>query len=337
MSRSRLVLVVAWGLLAAGSLVHFVQTADDDPVSTAAAPAALADRGGAGQGPIPAPLDPETGATSGTDSGSDSDPDPGSNSGTDADANATSATADQGVTDGDDPAEDAARQRATIPGGQQPPVPERFDAPETWPTVVRPAIVATVIGDGVAALAEPGSGPETHWFANPTQFGGQRTFLVVDATSSDDHVKVSLPAMPNGQEGWLPRSAVELSTVSHRAEVDLSDTTVTVWDGDEVIVTTKAVIGRRSAPTPLGRFYVRDLIAQPTPDGDYGPWILALSGFSEVLETFDGGLPALALHGTDEPVEIGNALSSGCVRVPNDVITTLAETVPLGTPVDVVA
>jgi len=197
--------------------------------------------------------------------------------------------------------------------------------------------VATVVGDGIAALAEPGSGPETHWFANPTQFGGDRTFLVVDDTSSDDYVKVSLPVMPNGQEGWIPRSAVELSTVSHRAEVDLSDATVTVWDGDEVIVTTRAVTGRRSAPTPLGRFYIRDIIAQPTPDGDYGPWILALSGFSEVLETFDGGLPALALHGTDEPAEIGNALSSGCVRVPNDVITALAETVPLGTPVTIVA
>jgi len=309
MSRSRLVLVVAWGLLAAGTLVHFLQSADDDS-STEAAPPALADRGGIKRGPIPAPLDPETNAETGTETGTDASGDTG---------------------DG--------HQGTTIPvlADQRSSTPDRFDAPETWPRVARPAIVAAVIGDGIAARAEPGSGPETHWFANPTQFGGHRTFLVVDDTSSDDYVKVSLPVMPNGQEGWIPRSAVELSTVSHRAEVDLSEATVTVWDGDEVVVTTKAVTGRRSAPTPLGRFYIRDIIAQPTPDGDYGPWILALSGFSEVLETFDGGLPALALHGTDEPAEIGNALSSGCVRVPNDVITTLAETVPLGTPVTVVA
>ncbi len=328
MSRSRLVLVVAWGLLAAGSLVHFVQTADDDRSSTGAAPSALADRGGVDPGPIPAPLDPETGADAETGDGTDAGTDSGAGTGTGTGSSGGS------TVDGEDQ-----RREPTVPtlGDQRQPAPQRFDAPEIWPSVVRPAIVATVIGDGVAALAEPGSGPETHWFTNPTQFGGDRTFLVVDATSSADHVKVSLPVMPNGQEGWIPRSAVELSTVSHRAEVDLSDATVTVWDGDEVIVTTRAVTGRRSAPTPLGRFYIRDIIAQPTPDGDYGPWILALSGFSEVLETFDGGLPALALHGTDEPAEIGNALSSGCVRVPNDVITALAEMVPLGTPVTIVA
>ena len=317
MSRSRLVLVVAWGLLAAGSLVHFMQTADDD-TSTEAAPGALADRDGTEHAPIPPPLDPES------DQEGDQDGDPEG----------------AGSSAGGNPSEgaDVDRPQATTPVPvEQDPLPQRFDAPETWPRAVRPAVVATVIGDGIAALAEPGSGPETHWFANPTQFGGARTFLVLDDTSSADHVKVSLPVMPNGQEGWLPRSAVELSTVSHRAEVDLSEATVTVWDGDEVIATTRAVTGRRSAPTPLGRFYVRDIIAQPDPDGDYGPWILALSGFSEVLETFDGGLPALALHGTDEPAEIGHALSSGCVRVPNDVITLLAETVPLGTPVTVVA
>lgn len=298
MSRSRLVLLLAWGLLAVGSLVHLAQRADDDASSTAAAPATLADRIEAKRGPIPPPRSIETG--SGYEGGSDR------------------ATTDAA------PDDDSA-------------VPHRFDAPESWPRAARPAVVATVIGGEITATAAPGSGPETHWFANPTQFGGERTFLVVDDTSSDQYVKVSLPVIPNGQEGWIPRSAVELSTVNHRAEVDLSEATVTVWDGDEILATTRAVTGRASAPTPLGRFYVRDIIARPDPDGDYGPWILALSGFSEVLETFDGGLPALALHGTDEPAEIGNALSSGCVRIPNDVITLLAETVPLGTPVTVVA
>lgn len=314
MSRSRIVLLAAWGLLASGSVIHLMQSSggddqagqvDGDP------PAALADRGTGKRGPIPPPrsAEPATGGRpvdiddrSVDDSSSDGQP-------------------GDDLTAGNQPGDAAAG----------------FDAPETWPGPVRPATVATVVGDGIAARTNPDDGPETHWFPNPTQFGGDRTFLVVDDTSSPDWIKVSLPVMPNGQEGWIPRSAVELSTVSHRAEVNLSDATVTVWDGDEIVSTTQAVTGRTSAPTPLGRFYVRDIIAQPDPDGDYGPWILALSGFSEVLDTFDGGLPALAIHGTDEPEEIGNALSSGCVRVPNDVIELLAETVPLGTPVTVVA
>lgn len=289
MTRSRLVLLVVWGLLAAVSVTQFIRsTADDGPDADEAAaqpPAALADTGGAGG----------AGTTTG-------DP-----------------------TDRPEPVE-----------------PVLTEDPTDWPEArllrpATPAVIATVRGDGVASRPEIGTGAVSHWFPNPTQFGGARTFLVVDDTSSDTHVKVSLPVMPNGQEGWIPRDEVDLSLVEHRAEVDLSDATVTVWAGDELVVTTRAVTGRPSAPTPVGRFYVRDIIAQPDPAGGYGPFILALSGFSEVLETFEGGLPALALHGTDRPDQIGSALSSGCLRVPNDIITTLAETVPLGTPVTIVA
>lgn len=39
------------------------------------------------------------------------------------------------------------------------------------------------------------------------------------------------------------------------------------------------------------------------------------------------------MHGTADPSSIGQAVSHGCVRVPNDVITQLATSVPLGTPV----
>lgn len=232
----------------------------------------------------------------------------------------------------------AGRDPATNQDRDVPALSPVIDDPAHWPDQLVPpeAVVATVVGDGVASLADPSDGDPVYWFANPTEYGGQRTFLVVDATTSPDHVKVSLPVMPNGQEGWLPRSAVSLHTVTHRAEIDLSEATVTVWDGANRVVSTRAVTGRPTAPTPLGRFYIRDIIAQTDPGGPYGPWILALSGFSETLTTFGGGLPALALHGTDEPDRIGTAISSGCVRVPNEVISLLAETVPLGTPVTIV-
>ena len=76
-------------------------------------------------------------------------------------------------------------------------------------------MIATVRGDGVASRPEIDAGPVSHWFPNPTQFGGERTFLVVDNTSSETHVKVSLPVMPNGQEGWIARSEVDLSTAQY--------------------------------------------------------------------------------------------------------------------------
>ncbi len=216
-----------------------------------------------------------------------------------------------------------------------------FDDPARWDRagVVLPdsSSVATVTGVGVASMFEPETGPVQHWFPNPTQFGGERAFLIVDQSSSEEWVKVSLPVMPNGQEGWIPRSQIEITEIRHRALVDLADDTVTVWDGDSVVVDTRAVTGKPETPTPVGTFYVRDIIARPDPEGPFGPYILALSGFSEVLESFQGGLPALALHGTDTPSQLGSERSAGCIRIPNRLITILAESVPLGTPVTVVA
>lgn len=197
--------------------------------------------------------------------------------------------------------------------------------------------VATVFGDGVASTVQPGDGVLAHWFGNPTQFGGDRVFLVLDQTSSPDFIKVSLPLKPNGQEGWIPRDAVVISEVEHRAVVDLANDSLTVWRGDDVIVQTKAVTGKPATPTPVGQFFVRDIIAHNNPGGAYGPYIVALSGFSEALETFAGGLPAIAIHGTNNPGLVGQERSNGCIRIPNDLVTALAATVPLGTPVTVVA
>ncbi len=302
-NRSRVILVVAWGLLAIGALVQALRPDDGGSSQQSRAAAAdeqLAYRDGGGMN-----ADPAAGDGSG----------PGS-------------------------VEDA-EAYGSAPLRPAPTVPLLADDPSVWAEagVVLEArsFVATVTGPGVASMTNPEQGPVQNWFPNPTQFGGERAFLVLDQDSSPDWVKVSLPVKPNGQEGWIPRSEVEITEIQHRALVDLSDDTVTVWDGAGIVLTTKAVTGKTSTPTPLGTFYVRDIIAQDDPGGSFGPYILALSGFSEVLETFQGGLPALAIHGTDNPGQIGSERSAGCVRIPNDLITVLAESVPLGTPVTVIA
>lgn len=202
-----------------------------------------------------------------------------------------------------------------------------FELPDgTW--------VATATDDGVHAFAGPADdGNPTWWFPDPTQFGGDRVFLVVDA--DDEFLKVQLPVQPNGSTGWIRRADVELSEVTTRAEVDLRDNSLTVWDGEEVLVETSAAVGKPTAPTPLGEFFVRDVI-EKNPNGAYGSFILGLSGFSETLETFNGGLPAIAIHGTNQPDLIGEEVSNGCVRIPNELVELLAETVPLGTPVSIV-
>lgn len=195
--------------------------------------------------------------------------------------------------------------------------------------------VATAIGDGVESLDAPSSDAAIDWwFPSPTQFNGPRVFLVVDAT--EEYLEVMIPVRPNGATGWIRRDEVTLSEVQHRAEINLTTDSLTVWDGEEIIVETAAATGKPTTPTPLGEFFVRDVI-ESNPNGAYGSFILGLSGYSEALETFAGKEPAIAIHGTNRNDLVGQEVSNGCIRIPNELIELLAEAVPLGTPVTVVA
>jgi hypothetical protein len=172
---------------------------------------------------------------------------------------------------------------------------------------------------------------------NPWYFGGELALLVEEGRESDEWLRVGIPTRPNGTTAWIRRSDVDIRTHRIHAEVALGQHRLRVWDGDDLLVEAPAVIGKSSTPTPVGRFFVNARILHDNPTGAYGPWILSLSGFSEVLETFDGGLPELAIHGTNRPEQVGESRSNGCVRVTNEVIEQLSQLVPLGTPVDIVA
>ena len=69
-----------------------------------------------------------------------------------------------------------------------------------------------------------------------------------------------------------------------------------------------------------------------------GPWALATSAYSYVLQEFAGGPGQVALHGVvgmSDP--LGTFSSHGCIRFANAAITWIAEHVDDGTPVVVVA
>jgi lipoprotein-anchoring transpeptidase ErfK/SrfK len=99
------------------------------------------------------------------------------------------------------------------------------------------------------------------------------------------------------------------------------------------------VIGTDGTPTPVGSFYITELLDAPTvgvsAGGAYGPWVLATNAYSEQLELFDDGLPVIAFHGTNQPGLIPSQSSNGCIRMPNDVVTQIAETIAPGTPVEI--
>jgi len=138
---------------------------------------------------------------------------------------------------------------------------------------------------------------------------------------------------PNGTTAWIAAGTVTLSRNRFRIEVDVSDHRLVVWDSDQVVVDTPVGIGTGSTPTPIGSFYLIELLAPADPGGIYGPYAFGLSGYSETLASFNGGEGVIGIHGTDDPTSIGRDSSHGCIRVPNETIAHMASILPLGTPV----
>jgi len=159
------------------------------------------------------------------------------------------------------------------------------------------------------------------------------TFLVKQRRGA--RLQVYLPVRPNGSTGWLSAGDVDLAVTRYRVEVRLHRHRLILWKGAHRVLTTKIAKGRAVSPTPKGRYFVTDLLRPPDPHGFYGPYALGLSAHSPVYTTFEGGDGQVGLHGTNQPSVLGTDVSHGCIRVANRVITRLARSVPLGTPVDI--
>ena len=200
-------------------------------------------------------------------------------------------------------------------------------------------MVATAASDVVLleAFREAVEGESWWLFPNPGPFDGARVLLAADVTDPE-WVQVHLPVRPNGRTGWVRRSDVVLSTVTTRIVVELGRRRLTVYDGSEVLVTAEATIGAPETPTPTGLFYVNQIQVEVDPDTERGAGLFGTSAFSEVLGIIDGGEPAVAVHGTNQPELLGEAASLGCIRVADEVIEQLFRlSLPLGTPVEILA
>jgi lipoprotein-anchoring transpeptidase ErfK/SrfK len=194
-------------------------------------------------------------------------------------------------------------------------------------------LVAEAIDPSVVARAEPlGMADVVAELDNPLSTGGPLVFQVVDA-SRRGWLEVLLPVRPNGTTGWIRSAAVALSRNPYRLEIDTARHELTLLEGDETVLVAPVGIGTGDTPTPLGSFYLTELLRPPDPSGPYGTHAFGLSGFSETLESFNGGEGVIGIHGTNDPDSVGSDVSHGCIRVTNDTIDQLAAVLPLGTPV----
>ena len=193
------------------------------------------------------------------------------------------------------------------------------------------SVVAQALGSSVTVHRLPKAGHILVVLANPGRFGEQRVFLVKSRRPGWE--QIYLPLRPNGRTGWVEDRDVDLSLDDYSVGVSLSAHRVTVYKGGVLVNSESAAIGASATPTPVGHFYIDELLAQPDPEGVYGPYAFGLSAFSDVIYGFGGGPGQVGLHGTNDATGIGTAVSHGCIRIANAEIIKLAHMLPLGTPV----
>jgi lipoprotein-anchoring transpeptidase ErfK/SrfK len=147
-------------------------------------------------------------------------------------------------------------------------------------------------------------------------------------------MRVTLPVLPNGRRGWVPRRALGAYEISrHRLVVDLARRRLTLLRGDRVVMRAPVGVGQPRWPTPRGTFLVRNRLERYA-SRRYGPVAFGTSARSPTLTDWPAG-GFVGIHGTDRPDLIPGAVSHGCVRLRNPDMLRLARLMPVGTPVEI--
>ena len=190
-----------------------------------------------------------------------------------------------------------------------------------------------------ARRAPAAGSPQMALVAARRPITGEPTTLPVLSRSIGLHgmrwLLVMLPGRPNGSVGWIPQQGTRPLITPWRIDVDLNTRSVAAYRDGRAMRVFKAVIGKPSTPTPTGHFFVEESVRMPVGQPG-GPFALALSARSNVLQEFEGGPGQVAIHGShDLAARLGTAASFGCIRLANASIDWLAARIPPGTPVGI--
>ena len=199
------------------------------------------------------------------------------------------------------------------------------------PARARPTTIA-VLRRAVPMRSAPGhAGHVLGTLATRTQFGSATAVPVV--TRRGAWLGVTSLLAGNGRFGWIPRSAVALSSTAWRIYLSIDRQQITVSYGNEIIRRIPTSTGVEGASTPTGHFAVTDRLRTGVEYGPYGCCILALSAVQpRHLSDWDGG-DRIAIHATNAVADLGRPASHGCAHVSDAEGHWLLAHIPNGTPV----
>jgi len=133
----------------------------------------------------------------------------------------------------------------------------------------------------------------------------------------------------------LTSANTRVFTTAWHIVVDLSARRVDVYRDGRRLRRFPAIVGKPFTPTPAGEYFVEENVQL----GAYqpgGPFALATSDRSNVLQEFDGGPGQIAIHGLDNLTgQLGTAVSHGCIRLADSAITWLAARINPGVPITI--
>jgi len=130
-------------------------------------------------------------------------------------------------------------------------------------------------------------------------------------------------------------ASVSAEVLSSHVVINLPSRMLELYSGNTLIKEYSVAVGKPSTQTPLGEFSIYDKEVNPT-------WISPHDGV-EVESGPNNPLgyrwmeffPLYGVHGTNVPSSIGQAASNGCIRMKEDDVEELFDTLPMGTPIKI--
>lgn len=170
-------------------------------------------------------------------------------------------------------------------------------AAATAGTAGAPPVQATrelvVLASAHGAHSAPGAGSaQVALVAADRPITGEATTLPVLARSiaagGGRWLQVLLPGRPNGASGWIAEQGTRPSVTPWSIVVDLAARRLRVYSDGHLVKVFQAIVGKPSTPTPAGDFFVEESLQMRAGEPG-GPFALALSARSNVLQEFEGG------------------------------------------------
>jgi hypothetical protein len=164
-----------------------------------------------------------------------------------------------------------------------------------------------------------------------TEFGSQTVLGVLRRRAG--WLKVAAAQLPNHRRGWIRAGHARLVGTDYDLRIDRSARRAVLRHDGRKLLRFPVAVGRPGNETPLGRYAVTDKLRPTDSTSPYGCCALALTGHQTKLEPGWPGGDRLAIHGTPATWSIGQAVSLGCMRAPEQALRKLMRRVPLGAPV----